>query len=263
MNTKSELAAAAVIGSIHRRVDRPCQDAVATARTDAVSVVVVADGCGSGQHSELGARLGARLLAAAIAAHVDAGAAVTDAATWDAASDDVLAHLRALVAAFGGDPRQVVIDHFLFTLVAAAVTADGAAAWVLGDGVIAIDGDVRVLDAGDDNAPPYLAYRLVDGPAATGALFVAPPCARSIVVATDGAAALVAHAGRALPGGRGAVLDLARVAADDRMFRNPDALRRRLAVASADIVVHDDRHPALLTDDTAVAVVRWAVEAAC
>ncbi len=263
--TNIELAGAAVIGSAHRRVDRPCQDAVATARGAACAVAVVADGCGSGAHSELGARLGARLLAASLVARLDAGADVEAAATWEAAADDVLGHVRALVDAFGGDPARAIVDHFLFTLVAAAVTPAGAAAWLLGDGVVAIDGAVRVFDAGDDNAPPYLAYRLTAAaPARPGELLVAPRGARAITVATDGAAALLRHAGDDLPGGRGRVLDLAALAAEDRLFTHPDALRRRLAVAGADVVELDDagapvRRPGLLSDDAAIAALRWEV----
>ncbi|MCB9560243.1 MAG: protein phosphatase 2C domain-containing protein [Kofleriaceae bacterium] len=257
-----EVATGCVLGRDHRRTDRPCQDAVAVARADGAAVVAVADGCGSGRHSEVGARIGARVLATAAAARLTAGAAIEDPATWLAAADDVLVQLTCLIDAFGGSVRDVVHDHFLFTLVAAAVTPRGAAAFAIGDGVIVLGDDLHVLDAGPDNAPPYLAYRLLGAPA-PHRLVVAPPATRAALVATDGATALLAHAGAPLPAGRGAVLDPRAVATDDRLWRNPDALRRRLAVASADHVEVDaatarlTRTGGVLADDTAIAALRW------
>src|SRR5688500_8156879 len=123
MNTMCEIAAASVIGREHRRVDRPCQDAFAIRRAAGATVVVVCDGCGSGAHSELGARLGANLLAAAMLELGD----------WGAACDRVLAQLAALVPLLGDDAIE---RHLLFTIVAAAITPAGASILVVGDGVV-------------------------------------------------------------------------------------------------------------------------------
>jgi hypothetical protein len=247
VNTKSgiEIAAASVIGRDHRHADRPCQDAFAIRAGAGGVVAVVADGCGSGAHSELGARLGANLLAAALLARLDA---LAESASWRAACDEVVARLAALVPALGDDPLAAIADHLLFTLLAAAVTPDGAFVMTIGDGVVIADDRVEVLEA-DDNAPAYLGYELC-GPARP--LAITPlPGARAILLATDGARALLEHAGAALPHGRGAVLDLTQVAGDDRMFRHPDALRRRLAVAS--------QPGGVLADDTTVVALRRAL----
>jgi hypothetical protein len=205
---------------------------------------VVADGCGSGAHSELGARLGANLLAAALLGRLDA---IADPATWRAACDDLVARLAALVPVLGADPTAAISDHLLFTLLAAAVTAEGAIVMTIGDGVVIADDRVEILEA-DDNAPAYLGYELC-GPALPLTIR-ALPGARSLLLATDGARALLEHAGAPLPHGRGVVLDLTAVAADDRMFRHPDALRRRLAV--------DSQPGGVLADDTTVVALRRA-----
>src|SRR5688500_16603395 len=151
MDTNSwGVAAASVIGRDHRRLDRRCQDAFAIRRGHA-TVVVLADGCGSGAHSELGARLGANLFATALAARA------TGDIGWRAACDEVLDRLAALVPVLGDD---AIARHLLFTLVAAVVTPDRAEVLVIGDGIVAIDGDLHVLDSPDD-APAYLAYELL------------------------------------------------------------------------------------------------------
>lgn len=255
MNTKSDVAAATVIGADHRRADRPCQDAFAVRRAGDAVVVVVCDGCGGAPHSELGARLGANLLATALVARLGRGAP-DDAAWWRAACDDVIAALGGLVPALGAPPAAIH-DHLLFTVLATVVTPDTAAVLAIGDGVIVLDDDVRVRH---DDAPAYLAYELL-GAEVPRELVVAPGAA-SIVIASDGAAALLPRAGELLPGDRGPLLDLARVAADERLFANPDALRRRLAVASQDTTEVEPasgrvvRRGGLLTDDTTVVVIR-------
>jgi hypothetical protein len=256
-----DVAAATVIGRNHRRADRPCQDAHAVRRSRAATVVAVCDGCGSGGHSELGARLGAHLFTAALLVRLDGGAAVDDPRVWRAACDEVLDRLAELVPVLAPDrdAGAAIAEHLLFTLLAAAVTPDGAAILAVGDGIVIVDGDVRVLEAADD-APAYLGYELVGPPQPV--VVTAAPAARAIVLATDGARPLLDHAGAPLPAGRGTVLDLVAACADDRLFRNPDALRRRLAVASQEVVDVDwtagrlVRTGGLLTDDTTVVAIR-------
>jgi hypothetical protein len=207
MNT-IEIAAASVLGREHRRIDRPCQDAFAIRCGAGVTVAVVCDGCGSGAHSELGARLGAHVFARALGTRLEVGARVEDPDVWRAACDDLVARLGSLA------PEVSIADHLLFTLLAAAITPVGSAVLAVGDGVIACDGDVRVIEAEGD-APPYLGYELVGTRVA-----IEPRCidAREIVLATDGARPMFPELAR--PG--------------DRYFANPDALRRRLWIASRD-----------------------------
>jgi hypothetical protein len=231
MDTNCQIAAASVIGREHRRTDRPCQDAFAVRRGERAVVAVVCDGCGSGAHSELGARLGANLLAAALVRRLDRGEAVAAVATWRGACDEVVARLAGLVPLLGDDARAAIARHLLFTVLAAAVTADGAAILAIGDGVIVVDGVPRVLEA-DDNAPAYLGYELLGAPAALE--LTAPPSPSSIVLGTDGALPLLG--------------ELVALDGDDRLFTHPDALRRKLAIAG--------REPGLLGDDATVVALR-------
>ncbi len=158
---------------------------------------------------------------------------------------EVVAQLAALASAMPGALEQVVHEHFLFTVVAAAVDGDHAAVWALGDGAYAIDGRVQMLGPFAENQPPYLAYDLLG--MAQPAHF-APASAvggGTIVVATDGVAALGLEAIAIEP------------------LAHPDALRRRLTVLarSAERIEWDARRvvrtPAALQDDGAAAILAW------
>jgi hypothetical protein len=251
MNTISA-ASAAVTGARHLRAARNGQDAVATWLGDGAGAAVVCDGCGSGASSEVGARLGAQLVIAAIAARLAAGE--RPGALWDGVRAEVTATLARLADAMPGVREAVIRDHFLFTIVAAAVAGDEACVWAIGDGGYRLaPGALRVLGPFADNQPPYLAYDLLGMPQRAH-LDVRDAGAGQLVVATDGAVELDA-AGPGLD-------DLL----DARTLAHPDGLRRRLAVLArsgeridwgARRVV---RTPAALQDDGAIAVLAWQPE---
>jgi len=188
-------------------------------------------------------------LAGAGADPAGARAAGACTASGDVASADVASADVARAAAIDADASDVdgidadaVHDLLLFTVVAAAITAEGAAVWALGDGAYGYDGVVRVLGPFADNAPPYLAYDLLGDP--RDAHFEVLPSARRVVIATDGAQDLD--------------YDLAAFGAISLI--NPDSLRRRLVIlargeeriAWGEGRVH--RTPAVLQDDCAVAI---------
>ena len=248
MDTISHVRAtgAAVIGARHLRTARNGQDAAAVWIGEAAGAVVVCDGCGSGGSSEVGARLGAQLLIAALAQRLATGSSPADPALWAAVRDEVVAQLGSLASAMHGDFAQVVHEHFLFTVVAAAVAGDDAAVWALGDGAYTIEGNTRVLGPFAENQPPYLAYDLLDMGQPAHIATTSAVRGGAIVVATDGVAEL----------GLDAI-------AIERSLAHPDALRRRLAVLArgTERIEWDARRvvraPAALQDDGAVAILAW------
>lgn len=209
-----------------------------------VAIAVVCDGCSSGASSEVGARLGAMAFAHKLCARLEAGECVRERSVWEATRADVAALLATAIGAHEIIDVQDVHDHLLFTIVAAAVTHDGAAVWALGDGGYAIDDHTRVLGPFPNNEPPYLGYDLLGTAAA--AHFEVFDRATRIVVATDGIEDLERDFG---------------VFAAPELVAHPDGLRRRLA----QLARSDDRidwreqrvvrTPALLQDDLAVAII--------
>jgi hypothetical protein len=249
------LVGGSVIGREHRRAGRGGQDGFGWVRGERAVVAVVADGCGSGAHSEVGAKLGVALWAQAMVARLDGGAAVGDPALWRAVRADVVDRLGALAAAMAGESalRDVVADYFLFTLVGAAITAESTALFAIGDGTVVRDGAVTAIGPFADNQPPYLGYELLGMPSVpVGAeLLEVVPTAEvgSILLATDGASEIADDELRAL-------------AADEALVRNPDAVRRRLALLGREQVEVDwtagrlRRSSGRLGDDTTIVIVR-------
>jgi hypothetical protein len=233
-------AAGSVTGRAHRLAERDGQDGYELVATDEVVAAIVTDGCSSGRRSEIGARIGAGWLAALVAQRF---CAVRDAASARAAAVEVTRELlvrlgllaRSLHPAGDVDAARID-DSLLFGFLAAVVTPSTAIVFGIGDGIVLVDGEVTSIDPGPDNAPPYVAYGLLDV-TATGSTprvhFVGPTAEVDLVaVATDGLAPLVPT--------------LATLASDPRYAVNPSLLRKRLVVLS-------DR--GTFSDDATVAVV--------
>lgn len=240
-------AAAAVTGGAHRAAGRPGQDA---ALVDvAAGIAVVADGCGSAPASEVGARLVVRLWRAAVRRQQACAADLTAPATWIAARADVVAALRALVAAT--DP-ELAASHLQCTSLVGVVTADHVVVYAVGDG--GCGGAIAATFLpGADNAPSYIAADLV-GAGVPGELRVVPRAAAGwLWVGSDGITELAAAA----PGALEALLAEPRVTtSDERLRRRLEALARPIESIdwAAQRVVHV---PAALRDDGALAVLRW------
>jgi Protein phosphatase 2C len=265
MNTTGDVAIAAgsVLGRAHRRAGRGNQDAFAWRTRPGAAVAAVCDGCGSGARSEVGACLGARLWTAAIAERIAAGGDVGGDALWLDARDAVLARLREIALAMGGDLEATTREHFLFTSVIAAWTATTVAIAAIGDGVLAIDDEITVLGPFEDNQPPYLGYGLAGAPPPFTALVVGDAGAvSSILIGTDGAGAFVDGAEALVDAGGEAIGALSQFTRGERWLRNPDALRRRLAVINREELGFDHRRGAIerrggpLDDDTTIVVLR-------
>jgi len=172
-----------------------------------------------------------------------------------------LRRLATLASQLGPDSAAACEQLLLFTVVGAAVAQDESFTFSLGDGLWALNGAEHRLGPFPGNAPPYLAYGLLDP---TGPRFeiggrLPTSELESALVATDGLVDLADAGDRNLPGRAEKVGPLSQFWREDRFFKNPDSLRRRLAVAARDAVRLEAvpaRDPGLLPDDTTVAVIR-------
>jgi hypothetical protein len=237
-----------VTGRDHRRAERDGQDGHAVVATDAVLAAIVTDGCSSGASNEIGARVGAAWLAALVEktfGGVQSAGEAQDAAAR--VTRALLQRLELLARSFDatGEVRLARVDQtLLFAFLAAVVTPRTAIVFGVGDGIVLVDREMTEIDAGPENAPPYLAYGLVGGSRASiepRIHFVGPTANVDVIaVATDGVAPLVHPADPAED-------PLHTLVADPRYAKNPSLLRKRLVVLS-------DR--GTFSDDATVAVVQ-------
>lgn len=159
-------------GRAHARLGRNNQDGVAVHTSQTLIVAAITDGCGGSKSSEVGARLGAAWLAARVPELVRQRGVTT--ALARVVTDGLVGFLheqaRALTAS-GAALAATIDTYFLFSFLCAVVDADTVLVFGVGDGVVSHNGVVTVLDAGPENAPEYLAYRLL-GPRPADALAV-------------------------------------------------------------------------------------------
>lgn len=222
------IAAGTLAGRHHAQAGRNNQDAFAWRRDERGLVAVVSDGCSSGSRSEVGAAIGCQLVAQAV---LDQLSCASPLEAVERSQAKVLESLEQLLAAMSGAQKGTeafigqVAAHFLFTVVGVAITSSRAWAFTLGDGLLAIDGLKQNLGSFPGNAPPYLGYALCGQSLAFEIRPLPSPAdLRSVVLATDGAAAL----------------DLAPFLEDPRVFANPDMVRRLIFIQGKQRPLEDD-----------------------
>lgn len=272
-----QIAGGSVIGTEHQRLGRNNQDAWAVHLEADRCIAVVADGCGSGRFSEVGARLGAHLLVEFLRRNLLEERLMSRPLTLESARlalertrIEMLEQLGLTARAMGSSLATTVGDCFLFTLVGFFATRQAAGVFHVGDGAIAWNGELTILEA-PGNAPAYLCYELTGTTLqamAPGSLrfqldrFAPLDALGSVLIGTDGVRDLCEASGRCFPGGTEPVGPLSRLWEDDLLFDNPDGLRRRLARANLFSQRPDwearrlVKAPGLLTDDTTVIVIR-------
>lgn len=256
--TPTELLSATIPGSEHLRLNRNNQDGLAAWRGRHGVVAVVTDGCSQGRHSEVGAQLGARFLAAAIGRRLSPGQDPTDArwiASWSNALLRWLGSMSQVLAIDAQEREGVVADYLLFTFLVAIVTPRRTAIIGVGDGAWSVGDETIFIDSGPKNAPPYLAYALVDALRGELGAELRPRvhfCAESrdidsLLIATDGLRDLQRYAARPMRDGlpAGGISELLRRA---RRSKNPSLLQKRLrAIAEQAGPLRDDLTMALLS----------------
>jgi hypothetical protein len=162
MNDVFEVAAGSLCGREHERTGKNSQDALRILSGDGWLVCIVADGCGSGAHSEVGAKLGSELVANLIAGELRINPENRLCRLLERVRKRALGELSALSSLIPGTIEERVTDFFLFTLVGCVVTELRTAVFSLGDGVVGINSAITVLDHA--NTPPYLGYGLLARP---------------------------------------------------------------------------------------------------
>jgi hypothetical protein len=252
-------------GKDHRAVNRNNHDAFAICDGEDYFVGVVADGCGSGAHSEVGAKIGALLCARLLDKHTRWAYPLN----LDRFRHDLMWNLEVIAGSMKGPGKltDIVSDYLLFTLVAIAMNRNTTRLLMFGDGVFSLNGKVQVIES-PNNCPAYISYDLLDtgseAPIApTVNLEVPTDDVFSFLIGSDGVQDLMAAEGLALPSKpKESVLPLDDLWTNERFYRNSDNLNRYLTLVNKETVRLDresdvlERHRGHLSDDTTLIVGR-------
>lgn len=218
--TQFQWAAGTAIGTEHQRLNKNNQDAFLVREMDDYLVGVVADGCGSCPQSEVGAWLGVELAVQGISERLP-----------DVLDEDFFRNLRQTI--INGLPRVLAPQKYsLFTLLGFVITPTETVIFSCGDGVMAVNGELTIWEF-ENNAPPYLIYP--DEMIKIISRFDTQNL-QSLLISTDGLEYWLKQR------------EVSEFWEDSRYFKNPDQVRRTLAIAN--------RKSSLLKDDTTLIVVR-------
>ncbi|MCC6748462.1 MAG: protein phosphatase 2C domain-containing protein [Deltaproteobacteria bacterium] len=253
------VASGSVTGREHRRLHRNNQDGLAFSANPRHLVAAVSDGCSAGRSSEVAARLSVSWLCAWLPRYVERAADLGDPERLAAVSRGLESFLGGLAEGLRPEAAALpatVQDLCLATVLAVMVDETHTAIFGAGDGLYSVNGRLHVLDAGPDNRPAYLGYRLLArrdvawaGPPPALVLHeLRPTCeVESLLLGTDGLLDLLDPEARPLRDGSAAGSPL-QFEEDPRYGRNPSLVQKRLAQLGE----LNQR----LSDDTTVIVLR-------
>ncbi len=254
-----QCATGSIIGRNHVLVSKNNQDAYRIMLREQFIVAIVCDGCSAGMHSEVGAKMGVRMISEEIGDLLDRGLTISEPEFWNRLKHNLLQKLQDFIAIANGHTdlsqsttMEFVNDYLLFTSVVALITPSETVTFSIGDGAIAINGKFTEIPPYADNAPPYLAYGIYKPEAINFEIRDRIPTSEleSLLIATDGISDLVQ------------VEDINQFWQEERYFKNPDAIRRKLAMLNREETKPDwnkrelIKRSGVLSDDTSLVVIR-------
>lgn len=262
MTGQYQLAGGSTIGRDHRMVPKNNQDSWSIWRYDDLTIAIVADGCGSGMHSEIGAKIGVQILGAALRKEYERHGRIN----WRRLQRSMLTQLDNVAQAMGSDYRKIVESYMLFTLLGVIIDTERTTFFSLGDGTIIVNGEALSIGPFQNNTPPYLGYGLLLDELAIdpSAITLQPICElstaqlTSFLIATDGIDDVIRNERNMMPGLNKPVGSIEQFWQSDRYFgSNPELLSRQLKLIGRDWPAAQPQ-PGLLGDDTTIIVGRHA-----
>ena len=163
-----EFASGVLQGADHRYIRTNCQDAVRIFRKtfddNTVVVGVCADGCGTGEHTEVGAQLGVNIATDVISTEYLASATLGTEVDWSTIKDDIVTRIGNVaqsVWSVNQDYNALIIEYFFFTIIGFVMTEEETTFFRAGDGVLIVNGEDIPIPTPEGNRPEYLGYNLV------------------------------------------------------------------------------------------------------
>lgn len=275
-----ECSGASIPGTDHTRPGQPKwtnnHDAFGFYQDEDCVLAVVCDGCGSTPHPEVGSQIGVRLVLKHLKDAVKGGIVLRDnfmsSILHGPLTHGVLCDLLTIAKTMAGEKhvQDMILHHFLFTIVGVVMTKDVTAIFSFGDGVYGLNSEIIVISPTEGNAPAYLGQMLLPGTMEEKYLkftlheLLPTDAVRCVLVGTDGLNDLYNSAQLRMPGKDEEVGSMFQFMEDDRYFKNPDAIRRRLALFNLETIDETSSRPrikmGLLHDDTTMVVIRREVE---
>ncbi len=266
MSDLFEVAGGTTTGYTHINDGRANQDWYASglAIAENTTAVVVADGCSEGHRSEVGSYLLSNVLLQKLLTGLRCFASHKDVLNYARSSsiqalDAILDHLAGDFA-LQVEKSRVILECLLSTVVVGLIGPKESTFAAIGDGFLAVNGEVIDLGTFPGNKPPYLAYALtistIDPKLLSWRVLKELPTAdlQHCLVGTDGMKDFVERECEPLPRLTRTVGPISQFWTEDCFFRNRDAVRRRLVLCNGGVGLR--AVGGLLPDDTTLIVGR-------
>ena len=272
-----EIAGGSVIGTRHSKVGRNNQDHFLSIRDDNFIIAIVADGCSSAKHSEVGSKLLSSIFAQTLAGYIRRNHTLPHETLflhdwlWYNVRQDVLARIRIIAQDMGENLLETTSSYFLSTLLGVVITPNVTCVFSCGDGVYFINNEPHVIGPFPGNKPPYLVYGITGSEITRndtsllniqrhGILQTAD--IDHLLIGTDGVSDLMELAYKQFPGQERTIGNIDQFWIDDIYFKNPEWIRNTLTAINTEKrkPIWEERDiiksPGLLPDDTTFITIR-------
>lgn len=159
-----QIAGGSVRGKDHIIAGKNNQDAFVIRKTPSLTAAIVCDGCGSGAHSEVGAKIAAEALTNLLTAELfnDVSFDGFD-ELLESTRNDLEDYLKdVFFREYDERAFEIVNSYGLFTMLGFFQNKNLSAFFGLGDGYFIINDMMIKVGPFPNNAPPYLGYNLLN-----------------------------------------------------------------------------------------------------
>lgn len=164
-------------GATHKKLEYNNQDFVLVSEEENYTLALIADGCGSGANSEVGAQLGLYFIAKFIKENIHKD--------WKGnLKNELLIYSQNLAKLHNEDTQTFIKNFLLYTVIGCLIQEDSLTTFSCGDGVIIIDDKVQIID--QNNQPQYFNNALRGGESSDFSFQELKFENQSIVLGSDG-----------------------------------------------------------------------------
>ena len=218
-----------ISGSVHKRLEYNNQDFVMVTQNEDCIIGLIADGCGSGSNSEVGAQLSLNFISKWLQENSDEN-------DWGVhLKKDIQNYSLALSKTHSSEPRQFIKDYLLYTILGFIVRDDIITVFSFGDGVIIMGNEIKIID--QSNRPKYINNELLGDEGGSFEFYDFGLKDQILVLGSDGLLDLIDGIGKGLVDEYRTLDDFTE---DNRHFTNPVHLPKLLQKYSNTGQIKDD-----------------------
>lgn len=224
-----KIAYGSIAGSVHKKLEYNNQDFVLVTQNDKMTIGLIADGCGSGSNSEVGAQLSLNFILKWLNENIDRD-------DWKARIKTELQNYSIeLAERHSTEPEHFIMNYLLYTVVGVIVKENIATVFSCGDGAIIKDDELIIID--QNNKPKYINNELIGNEGGDFEFYEFDLNDQLLVLGSDGLVDLIEGMAK---GFIDEYQTLEEFIKDDRHFSNPVFLPKLLQKYSNTGILKDD-----------------------